>query len=55
MPTVLLTEKENYLDSIYVYENLIYPVFEEKCIACHNKKDAYGGLNMDTYDNLIRR
>ena len=54
MPNVLLTEKENSLDSIYVFEDLIYPVFEEKCIACHNKKQAYGGLNMNTFDNLIR-
>ena len=54
IPTVLLTEKENSLDSIYVYENLIYPVFEEKCIACHNKKDAYGGLNMSKYENIIK-
>ena len=54
IPTVLLTEKENSLDSIYVYEDMIYPVFEEKCIACHNKKDAYGGLNMSKYENIIK-
>ena len=45
--------KENFPDSIYVFEDLIYPVFEEKCIACHNKNQEYGGLNMQ-YENIIK-
>ena len=38
IPTVFLSKKINSPDSIYVFEDLIYPVFEEKCIACHNNK-----------------
>ena len=44
IPTVFLSIKENSLDSIYVFEDLIYPVFEEKCIACHNKIKNMEGL-----------
>ena len=54
IPTVFLSKKENSPDSIYVFEDLIYPVFEEKCIACHNKKQEYGGLNMSKYQNIIK-
>ena len=54
IPTIFLAKKENSLDSMYVFEDLIYPVFEEKCIACHNKKQAYGGLNMSKYENIIK-
>ena len=53
IPTVFLSIKENSPDSIYVFEDLIYPVFEEKCIACHNKNQEYGGLNMSKYLSLI--
>jgi hypothetical protein len=54
IPTVFLSKKVNSRDSIYVFEDLIYPVFEEKCIVCHNKKQEYGGLNMSNYENIIK-
>ncbi len=54
IPTVFLSKKVNSPDSIYVFEDLIYPVFQEKCIACHNEKQEYGGLNMSKYENIIK-
>ena len=52
--TVLLTNKYDSLDSIYVYEDLIYPILKEKCIACHNKNNSYGGLDISTFENLVK-
>ena len=54
IPTVFLSKKINFPDSIYVFEDLIYPVFKEKCIACHNNKQEYGGLNMSEYEYIIK-
>ncbi|WP_430908894.1 DUF2231 domain-containing protein [Maribacter sp. 2-571] len=33
-------------DSLIVYRDLIVPIFEEKCFACHNNEVQRGGLNM---------
>lgn len=41
-------------DSIQVYEDLIHPVLEEKCMACHNQNEAYGGLNMSAFESMIK-
>ncbi|NHF60988.1 hypothetical protein FK220_016675 [Flavobacteriaceae bacterium TP-CH-4] len=35
-------------DSVQLYNDLVYPVFETKCIACHNDEVQRGGLNMAT-------
>lgn len=37
-----------------VYEDLIHPVLEEKCMACHNQNQAYGGLNMTAFESMIK-
>jgi uncharacterized membrane protein len=39
-------------DSLFVFEDLVYPVLEEKCIACHNAKSRYGGLDMSTLEGM---
>jgi len=31
-------------DSVVVYEHLIDPIFEAKCVRCHNEDDLKGGL-----------
>ena len=50
-----LTEaKRIELDSLFVYEDLVYPVLEEKCMACHNQNSAYGGLNMSAYESMVK-
>lgn len=39
-------------DSIVVYRDLISPIFETKCFACHNNEVKRGGLNMSHADSL---
>ena len=52
---ITLTETQrSETDSLMVYEDLIYPVLEEKCISCHNQKMAYGGLNMSIFEDMIK-
>lgn len=40
-------------DSIFVYKDLIEPIFMEKCWACHNSVEKRGLLNMEHPDSLI--
>ncbi len=46
--------KRSELDSLFVYEDLVYPVLVEKCMACHNQNNAYGGLNMSAYESMVK-
>ena len=46
--------KRSETDSLFVYEDLVYPVLEEKCIACHNQNRAYGGLNMSALESMVK-
>lgn len=46
--------KKTETDSLFVYEDLVYPVLEEKCMACHNQNEAYGGLNMSAFESLVK-
>ncbi|NNE78238.1 MAG: hypothetical protein HKN31_14340 [Pricia sp.] len=39
-------------DSVLVYDDLIQPIFEAKCVACHNNDIQRGGLNMSHPDSL---
>jgi len=39
-------------DSVVVYRDLIEPIFETKCYACHNNEVKRGGLNMAHADSL---
>lgn len=39
-------------DSVVVYRDLIYPIFEAKCISCHGEEVQRGGLNMATVEVL---
>lgn len=39
-------------DSVMVYDNLIQPVLQEKCYACHNDSKSNGGLLMTTPEAL---
>lgn len=53
--TILISEsKRSTVDSLFVYEDLIQPIFEEKCMACHNQKLAYGGLNMSAFESMVK-
>ena len=34
------------VDSVHIYQDLVHPIFEDKCVSCHNSKLNRGGLNM---------
>ncbi|MEM9932773.1 MAG: c-type cytochrome domain-containing protein [Bacteroidota bacterium] len=40
-------------DSALVYQDLIQPIFAQKCMACHNDEVQRGGLNMATPEKLL--
>ena len=40
------------IDSIKIFTDLILPVFENKCIDCHNQNIKSGGLNMLTIKDI---
>jgi uncharacterized membrane protein len=46
--------KRSEADSLMVYEDLIHPVLEEKCMACHNQNHAHGGLNMSAFESMVK-
>ncbi len=35
------------------YSKTIEPIFQEKCVACHNHTVRQGGLNLESYEALI--
>jgi uncharacterized membrane protein len=35
-------------DSLVVYDKLLHPIIQRKCVACHNEKISYGGLVLTT-------
>jgi len=39
-------------DSVQVYADLVAPIFDAKCIGCHNAEIKRGGLNMSHPDSL---
>ncbi|MEL6276838.1 MAG: DUF2231 domain-containing protein, partial [Bacteroidota bacterium] len=40
-------------DSTLVFEDLISPILEKKCVACHNDNVTRGGLNVTTQELLL--
>ena len=40
-------------DSIYLFEHLIRPVLDQKCVRCHHTDQARGGLNLQTKEGLL--
>lgn len=40
-------------DSIRVYDDLVLPIFQQKCFACHNNEVQRGGLNMASIDSML--
>ena len=37
-----------------LYQDVIAPVFDAKCLSCHNTQRSKGGLLMNTYANLLK-
>jgi uncharacterized membrane protein len=45
--------REKDIDSLHIYSNFIQPLFDNKCISCHNTEDNKGGLILQHYSNLF--
>lgn len=41
------------IDTVQIYPHLIQPIFETKCIHCHEKGNARGGITMDSPEGLL--
>lgn len=41
-------------DSSSLFESLIFPIFQEKCIRCHQERTQNGGLDMSSAKGLLR-
>ncbi len=41
-------------DSINIYTDMLVPLFDNKCVACHNAANDSGGLNLLKYSNLFK-
>ncbi len=50
---ITLKKISNNPDSVLVYKELIAPIFESKCVACHNNEIKRGNLNMSHPDSLL--
>lgn len=55
---VILGKESNTVDLsksevVLVYNDLVKPIFEQKCFACHNKLVQRGGLNMASIDSML--
>lgn len=37
-----------------LYEDMIYPVFEAKCISCHNNDRSKGEFSMSSFQNMLK-
>lgn len=42
------------VEDIQVYQDLLRPVFEDKCWKCHNPNNALGGLDMSTKEAFLK-
>ncbi|MDX2189267.1 MAG: c-type cytochrome domain-containing protein [Bacteroidota bacterium] len=42
------------LSQAIVFEDVMLPMFEKKCLQCHNESKIKGGLRMDSYELLMK-
>jgi len=42
-------------DSVKIYTDILYPIIQNNCLACHNSKDYKGGLILETYSGLFKK
>jgi uncharacterized membrane protein len=40
--------------AMLLYEDVLMPVFEAKCVSCHNDARSKGDYNMKSYDHLLK-
>jgi uncharacterized membrane protein len=42
------------LDSVNVYTDIIQPIFNSKCVSCHNTDKDKGGLDLTNIDSILK-
>ncbi len=52
--TELADSKSKEESDMLLYQDVVVPVFESKCLSCHNTQRSKGGLLMNTYTNLLK-
>lgn len=41
-------------DSLIIFKDLLQPVLQDKCVACHNSEQSKGGLKLELYSDLFK-
>jgi uncharacterized membrane protein len=41
-------------DSLMIYADIIQPLIQYRCLACHNSEENFGGLILETYSDLFK-
>lgn len=54
LPTDSSTELPD-LKTALVYHDLVQPILKKRCVSCHNPVNAKGGLDMSSYEALVKR
>lgn len=52
--TELGDNKSKTEDDMLLYEDVVVPIFEAKCVSCHNPQKSKGGFVMSTYSSLLK-
>lgn len=58
IPAILDNAEENKIKAeqdMLVYDDMVAPILEAKCVSCHNGQRKKGGLSLDSYANLFSR
>jgi uncharacterized membrane protein len=58
MPSLKKASEEEFhpkpLEEMLVYEDMIVPFMDKKCMSCHNTNKSKGGLVMTSYEGLMK-
>jgi uncharacterized membrane protein len=41
------------IDEAVIYSDLVFPVFNDRCVSCHNPDRTEGDLRLDTFNHLM--
>lgn len=50
----ILPKKDSFDPNAPIFQSSIMPIFESKCLSCHNDQKTKGALNMSTLEKLIK-
>lgn len=42
------------VNDVVLFDHVIYPILEEKCMSCHNPSKKKGGLALDNAENILK-